>query len=150
MLRSLIATLALLASATSGGGDTVIGSYYAVVVRDIGVATAWYESTLGLRAVSRLSEAGRYDIVNLRGPGLFVELLELVDATPRPEGIVHGPFKVGMLVEDLDRYIDRLPASMPRPEVVEDTANGLRLVQLHDPDGNVVQVMQVIDATASP
>ena len=39
MLRSLIATLALLASATSGGGDTVIGSYYAVVVRDIEVAT---------------------------------------------------------------------------------------------------------------
>jgi len=149
MLRSLIATLTLLAWA-SYGDDAVIGSYYAVVVRDIEVATAWYESTLGLRVISRLNEAGRYDIVNLQGPGVFVELLELADAQPRPEGLIHGPFKVGMLVDDLDRYIGRLPATMPRPEVVEDAANGLMLFQLHDPDGNVLQVMQVIDATTSP
>ncbi|MDX1556011.1 MAG: VOC family protein, partial [Xanthomonadales bacterium] len=99
-------------------------------------------STLGLEEVSRLTdENGRYDIINLSRDGLFVELVQLRDAQARPEGRLEGPFKVGFLVADLDAFLAALPADRERPEVVEDQRNGLKMVQLRDPDGTVVQVM---------
>ena len=101
--------------------------------------------TLGLTAGKRMSEQGRYDIVNLEGPGLFVELLELADAANRPDGFVKGPFKTGMLVDDLRSFVASLPAGEAQPEIVEDEANGVLMIQLRDPDGNIVQVMQAGD-----
>lgn len=123
----------------------VDGSYYAVIVTDIETASAWYENTLGLEETSRLADEGRYVIVNLGRPGLAVELLQLEAADTRPEGYVTGPFKIGMLVADLDALMASLPAGTEPPRVIEDEKNGLLLVQIRDPDGNIVQVMQRLD-----
>ena len=121
------------------------GSYFAVIVSDIDASVAWYEAHLGVTESTRLADAGRYEIVNMVRPGLFVELLELADAATPPDGRVRGPFKLGALVADLDAIVAALPAAADAPGIVEDANNGLRLLQLRDPDGNVVQLMQLLD-----
>lgn len=121
------------------------GTYFAQIVSDVDASAEWYQSTFGLTPGARLSESGRYKIVNLHGPGVFIELLELDDAIDRPEGRVKGPFKVGMLVSDLTDFIARLPDSIPEPKVILDSRNGLRLVQLSDLDGNIIQIMEILD-----
>ena len=125
------------------------GSYFAIVVADIHTSSAWYESVLGLEVSTRASENGRYEIVNLQGDGLFVELIKLEAATDRPDSVINGPFKVGMLVSDLNEFAARLPDSIPEPEVISDTKNELLLIQLRDPDNNTIQVVELLNAAAN-
>jgi catechol 2,3-dioxygenase-like lactoylglutathione lyase family enzyme len=120
------------------------GSYFAVIVDDAEASSTWYRSILGLDEASRLTEEGRYDIINLRGPGIFVELLQLDAAAERPEGYIEGPFKVGLLVSDLAAFLEKLPDGMEHPAVIDDERNGVLLVQLRDPDNYIVQIMQLI------
>lgn len=121
------------------------GTYFAQIVSDIDASSEWYRTTFDLALGTTLSESGRYEIVNLHGPGVYVELLELEDVIERPKGRVMGPFKVGMLVSDLTEFIARLPDSTPESEVMHDSRNNLRLIQLSDPDGNIIQIMEMLD-----
>ncbi len=73
--------------------------YFALIVNDVDGSSSWYQAVLGLEELSRSTEEGSYDIINLVGPGVFVELLQLPHAGERPGGQTQGPFKVGMLVE---------------------------------------------------
>ena len=149
MRRLLPAILVLFMSFSTpiAAADTN-GSFFAVIVRDIEAASTWYASTFGLAAGEWMSEPGRYKVVNLRKPGLFVELLELDGARTRPEGRVEGPFKLGMLVDDLDAFIAALPESVAAPDVINDERNNLLFVQLRDPDKNIIQVMQPLSSGA--
>lgn len=121
------------------------GTYFAQIVSDIDASAEWYKTTFDLALGTELSQSGRYKIINLHGPGLFIELLELDDVIERPKGRVKGPFKVGMLVSDLSGFIARLPDSIPKPKVILDSGNSLRLIQLADPDGNTIQIMEMLD-----
>lgn len=123
------------------------GSYFAVIVSDIRTSAEWYKSTFGLASGAPLSEPGRYTIVNLQKQGIFVELLEIEAAGERPETRVHGPFKVGVLVSNLSEFVAQLPDAIPEPKVILDTRNSLRLIQLHDPDGNTIQIMEILDSS---
>ena len=123
----------------------VTGSYFAVVVRDIEISSDWYEQVLGLVEQSRLTEENRYDIVNLAGRGLAVELLALADAVDRPPGRLEGPFKLGFLVDNIRLFVADLPDSISAPEIIFDETNGLLLIQLRDPDENIIQVMQLLN-----
>lgn len=125
------------------------GSYFAIVVTDMRTSLAWYESVLGLEISTRVSESGRYEIVNLRGTGLFVELIKLEAATDRPDSVVNGPFKVGMLVDDLNEFASQLPDSIAKPKLVSDNENELLLIQLRDPDNNTIQVVELRDSSAN-
>jgi catechol 2,3-dioxygenase-like lactoylglutathione lyase family enzyme len=120
------------------------GSYFAVSVDNATASSTWYQSVLGLEEVSRTTEEGRYDVVNLSAPGIFVELLQLDAAAARPEGYIEGPFKVGMLVSDIGAFLNTLPAGVERPELIHDERNALLMIQLRDPDNYIVQVMQLI------
>ncbi len=144
LVTPMIAAILLLAWIDGIAAD-VTGSFFAVVVDDIDTSETWYRETLGLAAGERLREDGRYEIVNLRKPGLFVELLELADANDRPDGYAKGPFKAGMLVDDIHVFLAGLPDSVVVPDIIEDETNGLLILQLNDPDGNIVQVMQAVD-----
>ena len=143
MRHFLVILVAILA--TTSVNAAIEGSYFAVIVNDLDTSQEWYETVLGLSPESTLSEDDRYKIVNLKGRGLFVELLELATAQDRPEGLVRGPFKVGMLVRNLEEFIAGLPESVAEPDVISDPTNGLVLIQIRDPDGNIVQVMRLID-----
>lgn len=145
-MRLLIIFVVLFSFVSSNAEETEIrGSYFALIVRDVDGSSSWYQSVLGLQEASRSTQAGSYDIINLVGPGIFVELLQLSHAGERPGGQTQGPFKVGMLVEDMERFAATLPAAVSPPNIVFDRGNNLLVLQLRDPDNNTVQVMQVLD-----
>ena len=140
LCRSRFVALIILLLASSSG---TAGSYFAVIVSDIDVSTRWYESTFGLTTLTRFDAADNLKIVNLGKPGVYVELLWLQSATEKPEGRIQGLFKAGLLVDDLDAFIASLPTTEEPPEIVNDTRNLVRLVQLRDPDDNLIQVMEL-------
>ena len=146
-MNRLFVLIIAFASASVVAEDTtaVTGSYFAVIVSDVETASTWYQETLGLEEKTRFTEEGRYDVINLAGSQLFVELLELAAAEERPEHRVEGPFKVGMLVRDIDVFIASLPDSIEPPEIIADERNNLLLIQLRDPDNYIVQVMQLLE-----
>ena len=148
-IRLFLALLICLPTMTYAVDEDTIaslqGSYFAVIVSDIDAARNWYQTVLGLKEHSRTADRGRYDIINMVGPGLFVELLELDAAASRPGGQIEGPFKVGMLVDDLTAFAAGLPAVASQAEIVYDRKNSVLILQLKDPDNNTVQVMQILD-----
>lgn len=147
-LRLLVALLVCLPTMAIAQDEettaTIQGSYFAVIVSDVEAARNWYQTVLGLTESSRTAERGRYDIINMVGPGLFVELLSLDAAVSRPGGQIEGPFKVGMLVDDLTAFAAGLPAAASPAEIVYDRKNSVLVLQLRDPDNNTVQVMQKV------
>ncbi len=145
-MRLLIILVLLFPIALYSAEETEIqGSYFALIVNDVDGSSSWYQAVLGLEELSRSTEEGSYDIINLVGPGIFVELLQLPHAGERPGGQTQGPFKVGMLVEDMERFAATLPAAVSPPNIVFDRENNLLVLQLRDPDNNTVQVMQVLE-----
>ena len=147
--RLFLATLVLLPFAANteevAAEASIQGSYFAIIVSDIEASLSWYQTVLGLEEVSRAADKGRYDIVNMAGPGIFVELLQLDAAAERPGGQIEGPFKVGMLVDDLTAFAAGLPAVASSAEIVYDRKNSVLILQLKDPDNYTVQVMQLVD-----
>lgn len=147
--RLFLAMLILLpftANAEEAAADASIqGSYFAIIVSDIEASLSWYQTVLGLEMVSRATDKDRYDIANLAGPGIFVELLKLDAAAERPGGQIEGPFKVGMLVDDLTAFAAGLPVVASSAEIVYDKRNSVLILQLKDPDNYTVQVMQRVD-----
>ena len=140
--RSLPALALLLVLTSTTVCAEIEGSFIAVVVNDIDESAEWYQSTFNLLPGERLSKSGQYEIVNLRRPGLFVELLQLAAAADRPD-YAKGLFKAGILTSDLEAFAASLPDSVPTPQIISDTANNLLLMQVKDPDGNIIQIMQL-------
>lgn len=146
-IRALVCLLACLSTVTHADEPveaTIEGSFFAMIVSDVDASRNWYQTVLGLEEVSRSTERGRYDIINMAGPGLFVELLELDAAAERPGGQIEGPFKVGMLVDDLTAFAAALPATTAEANIIYDQKNNVVLLQLKDLDNNTVQVMQKV------
>ena len=146
MKNHRLAACLLLAVLCAPARAGIQGAYFAVIVADADVAAGWYRSVFGLGVANRMTEPDRYDIVILENEQLIVELLELEAAVERPEGRVTGLFKTGFLVDDLAAFAAALPNHVPPPDILDDADNGLLLLQLRDPDGNIVQVMQPIRA----
>ena len=121
---------------------TATGSlhYFAVSVEDPDRSAAWYETAFGLRKLDdRSADDGSWRIVNLTNERLFVEIIH--DKADKPAGNVRGIAKVGFGVDDVDAVADRVAkATGERPRVIAFEPHGVRILQLHDPDGNVVQL----------
>jgi len=142
----LTALLAALALSMSARGVDTSGTFFAVIVEDLDVSAAWYVSVFDLELGNRMTDGENYDIAILQNETLVIELLELAAAVDRPEGLVRGPFKSGFFVDDLAAFVADLTDEVPRPDILDDEANGLLLIQLRDPDGNIIQVMQRRDS----
>lgn len=114
--------------------------YFAVIVRDLDAAVEWYREVLGLEEwIGSEAEDGRWRIVNLRSESLIVELIRHDEA--RTVDRAHGFFKVGFHVSDIQAFADRVErATGERPRVADFERFGLRVLQLRDPEGNVIQV----------
>ena len=115
--------------------------YFAVSMMDVDAAVAWYTRAFGLKVLDDTSADDRaWRIVNLSGPSLSVEIVR--DKRHRTaEGRTTGFFKVGFRVPDLDEVADRVEkATGERPRVIQMKRHGLRLLQLRDPEGNLVQL----------
>ena len=95
------------------------------------------------------------EITLLERTGALLELVEIADAAPLSEAapeverrqFVHGVYKIGFLVEDLDQLIERLKTLeiALRNDPVVEPDGGLRSLQIVDPDGTIVQVFERLE-----
>ena len=89
----------------------VAGSFFALSVADLDASAKWYTETLGLRVVMQVPRQNKTAVTVLEGGGLIVELIQHDDARPSGDRLlVHGVFKVGVVVEDYAGLLELLRA----------------------------------------
>jgi catechol-2,3-dioxygenase len=130
------------------------GTFFALSVGDVAAMSRWYQDTLGLRV--RVSGEAPNKIAKfaiLEGSSALVELIQHSKASDRavvaPSAteahMIHGVFKVGMIVGDLDALYARIKQRgiavayelMPAKDLP------LRSFTIRDPEGNLVQFFGV-------
>lgn len=129
--------------------------FFALSVADVEASSAWYARVLGfeeVRSVDLPERGTRLRI--LRRSGALLELVEVEAATPaggldppiERRFLLHGVFKVGFRVESLDRTVERLTELdvALRGEIVTESDGTMRSLQIEDPDGNVVQIFELL------
>lgn len=160
MMRPILA-VGLVAGLTSGlcaqeGATGTVdlgtrpGPFLALSVANLDRMVAWYRDTLGFRIYNRgEAREGAVHFALLERENSILELLQLADARPFKEvapglegsHLVHGFFKSGFVVADLDRaYADvkrmgvKLEYDLGRP-----TDSPYRSFGILDPEGNLLQ-----------
>lgn len=127
--------------------------FTALSVSSVETSAAWYGKVFGFEVVRKIEQPERgLRIFLLRKPGALLELVETKAATKPTDlepplerrFLLHGVFKVGFLVEDLDQTIGRLEALGVelRGKVFTESDGSFRSLQVEDPDGNVIQIFQ--------
>jgi len=114
--------------------------YFAVFVADADKSAQWYRTAFGLRELDRsAADDGSWQIVNLINDHLFVEIIR----DNRVQNVARGRgfFKVGFHVPDVEAVADVVGrATGDRPRVLEFARYGVRIVQIRDPDGHIIQL----------
>lgn len=149
-LLSGIAILAGLASAPAVAESWVASvgppRYFAVSVADVDAAVAWYGRAFGLELLDdNVADDGSWRIANLTGEQLLVEIIrdDRDGAVDRARGFV----KVGFGVPDVSAVADRVAAATgERPSIVDFARHGVRILQLRDPEGNLIQLTSPLEA----
>jgi catechol 2,3-dioxygenase-like lactoylglutathione lyase family enzyme len=125
------------------------GSFFALSVPDVQASAKWYSEMLGLEVVLEPPRTEKAEVVVLEGAGIIVELVQhegampLIQAAPKIESnlLVHGIFKAGVMVHDLDAVIALLKqrgvpiAIGPVPAKGKQRANLI----IRDNAGNLIQ-----------
>ncbi len=114
--------------------------FFAVRVADVDAAIDWYTQLFGLELLNdTTADTGAWRIANLANQRLFVEVIrdDRAAEAARPLGIAKVGFDVAD-VEAIAALVMELTGDEPR--VVDDTRHGQRLLQLRDPEGNVIQL----------
>jgi catechol 2,3-dioxygenase-like lactoylglutathione lyase family enzyme len=94
------------------------GAFFALSVADIEASANWYRDKLGLEVLLHPPRSGPAEVRVLEGGGLLVELIQhdeaVAPAKLRPPVTdvinLHGIFKVGVMVEDIDQALATLRA----------------------------------------
>ena len=125
-----------------------IGSpqYFALYVEDVDRSVSWYRTVFGLSELGgSRADDGSWRIENLGNERLRVEIIR--DARAQRTDRALGFRKVGFYVPDVEDVADRAErAAGERPRIVDFETLGQRILQLRDPDGNVVQLMSGLGA----
>jgi predicted enzyme related to lactoylglutathione lyase len=118
--------------------------YFAVSVEDLDRAAVWYEKTFDLtRLDDTTADDERWRIVNLRSDELFVEII--FARRDGEAGRNRGIAKVGFSVADVEAVADRVAKRTgERPEIVTSKQHRIHILQLRDPEGNVIQLSSAI------
>lgn len=124
------------------------GAFFALYVADIEASTKWYSEKLGLEVVMSMPKKDKVAVTVLEGGGLIVELIQHDDASPLSRAaagndklLVHGMFKAGVIVDDLDKMLAMLKARNvpiafgPFPATPNQRANAI----IRDNAGNLIQ-----------
>jgi len=129
-----------------------------LTVSDLDRAVEFYRDTLGLDVLSEFSVGGEEfatgvgiagasaNFAHLDADGARVELAEYESASDRhPEGRLNKPgvTHLGLEVDDLDGFYADLPDDVPTISEPQTTESGTRICFLRDPDGHLVEVLEL-------
>jgi catechol 2,3-dioxygenase-like lactoylglutathione lyase family enzyme len=125
------------------------GTFFALSVADLDTSSRWYAEKLGLEVTFSVPPTSGFAVTVLEGGGLTVELVHRDNAVPDPCGTTdpsqcHGLFKVGVLVTDLDKTLEKLAARGvpvafgPFPAQPNQRANAI----IRDNAGNFIQLFE--------
>jgi catechol 2,3-dioxygenase-like lactoylglutathione lyase family enzyme len=125
------------------------GAFFAVSVADLEASSEWYSEKLGLRVVLNVPRTDGVAVMVLEGGGLTVELVQHANAQAAPcnqtdPALCHGLFKVGVVVKDLDKTLQKLgergvPVAFgPFPAQGNQRANAI----IRDRSGNLIQLFE--------
>lgn len=86
------------------------GTFFALSVADLDATAKWYSEKLGLAITMQQPKQAKASVIVLEGGGLTVELVQHDDAVAAPKDVplVHGIFKAGLIVDDLDKTLAAL------------------------------------------
>lgn len=152
----LFGTLACASAPHASQQQPSVAHFWAVSVADIEKVGDWYEEHLHFRTVKVASlPNGSQTRVLQNGPEV-VELVKVSAAKPLKELVptmerrllLHGVFKVGISVTDLDDVVRRMRGAGVtfRGEIVTDTDLRTRTILAVDPEGNIVQLFAPLEA----
>lgn len=120
--------------------------YFAVDVQNMEASVKWYKEALGLEILegaSSKADDGRWEIVNLVNTQLFVELIR--DNRSQVVERATGFAKVGFQVKDVKDVANRIfEISGNRPKIINWKKFNMSILQLNDPDGNIIQLTSKI------
>ena len=125
------------------------GAFFGISVADIARQSAWYRDTLGFREISSgVAPDGAIRFALLYSGNTLIELLQLPDARPLRLAVpnatgahqVHGVFKGGFVVEDIDAAHRALVQKQVTLAYGLGQANATyRSFGVRDPEGNLLQ-----------
>lgn len=148
ILAVLLCVLPALSKAEPWIGSCEAPVSLAVDVGDVDAAIAWYTRAFGVELLDDTTsgdELRRTAI--LSNDYFFVELT--FDARSSSRGAwneFRGITKVGFPVPDVRAIADRVEADTgDRPDVLELEPRAIRLIELHDPEGNIIQLHSPLD-----
>lgn len=154
VLSIVIAIMVTITPRTTAAQDSsepwvaAIGSpqFFALYVNDVDKSVTWYKIVFGLRALGgSRADDGSWRIENLGNGQLLVEIIR--DSRTQEVDRAFGFRKVGFFVSDVEEVADRIESETgERPRVVEFEELEQRILQIRDPDGNVVQLMSPLES----
>jgi hypothetical protein len=127
--------------------------FLAISVADVELAARWYSRAFDLALLKDVpAKDSQAHTRLLHSPELVVELsqhataksLQQYAGAPTPTFLVHGFFKAGMFVENLDRSVEllRRRGVANIGSVQADALMGLRWVLFRDNSGNFLQLLE--------
>ena len=129
-----------------------------ITVSDLDRAVDFYRDVLGLSVVAEFSVSGEafetgVDIeganaqfAHLDGGGVRIELVAYdpaADAPSTPQLNDTGATHLGLEVDDLDAFYNELPPTVDTLSSPQTTETGTRILFLRDPEGNLVEVLEL-------
>lgn len=153
-LGAVLSTRAVRAAEPAAPSIGLVGpQFIALSVKELEPMARWYTTTFDLTLLKDLpAPDGATHTQILSSSELLVELshhrqarsLQEYAGAPTRGFLVHGFFKAGLFVKDLDRAIEGLKArgvtTLGSPQ--GDPPTGLRWVLFRDPGGNVLQLFE--------
>jgi catechol 2,3-dioxygenase-like lactoylglutathione lyase family enzyme len=119
--------------------------YFALYVNDVDRSVDWYRTVFGLRLLGgSAADDGSWRIENLGSKQLLVEIIR----DSRAQGVDRalGFRKVGFYVPDVEEVAERIArATGERPRVVDFEQLNQRILQLRDPNGNIIQLLSSLE-----
>jgi predicted enzyme related to lactoylglutathione lyase len=107
---------------------------------------AWYRTVFGLRELGgSKADNGSWRIENLGNERLLIEIIR--DDRAQKVDRALGFRKIGFHVPDVEIIAARAErATGERPRIVDFKELGQRILQIRDPDGNVVQLFSRLES----
>ena len=106
---------------------------------------AGYAALLNLEKLDDTSDPkGVWRIANLVSKDVWIEVIH--DRRNKPMQGAQGIVKAGFSVHDVDEIVEHATRlGLTKPRVVDSKLHHLRIVQLTDPDGNILQFTSPLD-----